>query len=229
MRLGAHIMRKCVKCSLAGKTVCEEVRSILSPLPFSPRLGSASSSMLERRPKRKGKSRLAEEKYRCYSDTPKGRRPAPKFQKKLVVIDCMIPNPPRSFSLKAMHVLMRGMLPEIEMSAGEREVRGYICDTIKNSEKSLSSCGPSDFEYLEASGKCLCVPAQQASFSWTGRAVKQLAGTGAVYVRLTIEHEEDEGSYSSDSDSLPDVKIIKEEHFGKFVVVLIGVFWRWCV
>ena len=52
----------------------------------------------------------------------------------------------------------------------------------------------------------------ERSFSWTGvtgRTVKHLAGTGAVYVQLTIEHEEDGESYSSVSDSLPDVKIIK--------------------
>lgn len=203
----------------AGKTVCEEVRSILSPLPFSPRFGGQrgqSSSMLERRPKRKGKSKLAEEKYR-FSTIPKGRRPAPTFQKKLVVVHSMGPDSPKSFALKETYVLIRGMLPEIEINACEKEVRDCICNTIKNSEESLSHCGPDDFEFLEASGKCLCVPAHQASFAWTGRAVKQLAGTGAVYVRLTIEpmEEEEEESGSSEADSLPDVKVLKVERGGK--------------
>ena len=56
-----------------GKAVTQEVRSILSPLP--PRV------RVERRSKGKGKSK-------SYSiDTQKGRKPALKFQKKIVVID----------------------------------------------------------------------------------------------------------------------------------------------
>lgn len=191
--------------------MCQEVRSILSPLPFT---ASVGPSMLERRPKRKGKEKLAAEKYRGFS-TPissKGRKPALMFQKKLVVIDYMGPDAPRSFALKEVHVLLRGMLPEIEMTATEEEVRGSICDTIKNSEKSLVELVPSEFEFLGASGKCLCISAHQASFVWTGRAVKGLAGTGAVYVRLTVEREEEASSMQSDSsDDLPDVKVSRSE------------------
>jgi hypothetical protein len=64
------------------------------------------------------------------------------------------------------------------------------------------SLGAGDFEFMEASGKCLCVPAQQPGFKWTGRAVKQLAGNGAVYV---TEEREGEECSSDDSDSLPDI------------------------
>ena len=202
-------MRGLVANTVTGKTVCQEVRSILSPLPFSARPGSSSSGslMLERRPKRKGKAKLAAEKYR-FADTPKGRKPARTFQKKLVVIDYMGRNAPRSFALKEVYVWMRGMLPEIEMTASEQEVRGFISNTI--------SFSPIDFEFMEASGKCLCVPAQQAKFEWTGRAVKQLAGTGAVYIRLREEREEGFSEELSDSsDSLPDLKISKGENSGR--------------
>lgn len=202
--------------AIVGKAVCQEVRSILSPLPFTARLGSSSStssSMLERRPKRKGKAKLAVEKYGSKGDTPKGRRPAQTFQKKLVVIDYMGPGAPRSFALKEAYVLIRGMLPEIPVAASEQEVRVCICDTMKNSEESLSCC---HFEFMEASGKCLCVPAQQAGFEWTGRAVKALAGTGAVYVRLTEEREDegDRSEMSDSSESLPDVKVTRDYSTG---------------
>ena len=80
------------------------------------------------------------------------------------------------------------MLPEIPVDASEREVHTYIRDTIKNAEDSLSGCLLSDFEYVEAHGKNLCVPAQQSDFEWTGRAVKELAGSGSIYVRLTTEN-----------------------------------------
>ena len=204
----------------ADKTVCEEVRSILSPLPFSaarPGCSSGASSgglsaMLDRRPKRKGKSKLAAEKYSCSAETPsRGRKPAQTFQKKVVIVDYMGPRAPRNFALKEAHVWMRGILPEIAITATEEQVRCCISDTLRSYDESL---GADTFQFLEATGKCLCVPAQQASLEWTGRAVKQLAGAGAVYIRLLEEREEQHSSSEelSSSDSLPDVKITKREN-----------------
>ena len=93
-------------------------------------------------------------------------------------------------------------------------------DTIKNAEPSLSGCLLSDFEYLEATGKNLCVPAQQSDFEWTGRAVKELAGSGAVYVRLTTDLCSDSSDESPDSPmgsfNEPDVKIVKIEKSGNY-------------
>ena len=73
----------------------------------------------------------------------------------------------------------------------------------------------SDFEFLEANGKNLCIPAKSAKLEWTGRAVKELAGSGSIYVRLCTEKEglatsssepESEGSVKE-----PEVKITKFE------------------
>ena len=165
---------------------------------------------MDRRPKRKRKSRLAAEKYCEESALQKGRR----FQKKLIVLDFMGPNAPRSFAMKELYVWIRGILPEIELSATEEEVRGTIADVINNRDVII---GTKDFEFMEASSKCLCVPAQRTSFQCTGRAVKQLAGAGAVYVRLTVERPDHSSnsestailSDSSSSDCLPQVKVIR--------------------
>ena len=186
--------------------------------------------MLERRPHRKGKSRLAIEKFRSANlETPRGRKPAPTFQKKLVVIDYMggPTKAPCRFAIKEVHVWIRGMLPEIEVTATEDDVRKVIGEVIKNSDPTLGAC---DFEFMEASGKCLCVPAQKASFEWTGKAVKQLAGSGAVYVRLTVERSDEDDSCNdsevmfsdSSSDSLPRVKVTKKECAGIINGILIG-------
>lgn len=64
--------------------------------------------MLERRTKGKGKMALVDK-----MPTSKGRKLAPKFQKKLVVMKYMGSNAPQNFTLKGDHVLLRGMLPEI--------------------------------------------------------------------------------------------------------------------
>lgn len=193
-----------------GRAVSAEVRSILSPLPSSLRSGTspASTAMIQRRSKGKGKSKLAVEKYGG-TTSRKGRKPAVKFQKKLVVIDYMGPKAPRSFGLKESYVLMRGMLPEIEVCAGEEEVRETIMHTMKDSEKSLAAFDHSQFQLMEANGKTLCVPAQHAGFEWTGRAVKELSGSGAVYVRLTSERQEESSTDSNSSDGEPDVKFIR--------------------
>ncbi len=66
--------------------------------------------------------------------------------------------------------------------------------------------------------KNMSVPAQQSDFEWTGRAVKELAGSGSVYVRLTIDRAEITSDDSADSPvgSLkePDVKTTKVEDAG---------------
>ena len=188
-----------------GKAVGEEVRAILSPLPHSP-------AMLPRRTKGKGKYKLAVEKY----STPKGRKPATKFQRKLVVLEYMGSKGPKSFGLKESYVLMRGILPEMSVDASEGEIRHGIFKTMRDSEPTLRELTSTDFEFMEASGKCMSVPAQQVGFEWTGRAVKQLSGTGAVYVRLLVERElsSDDSSQSSDAAE-PEVKVIKVEPPGE--------------
>lgn len=202
--------------SSAGRAVRQEVKSILSPLPAASQ--QCPPSMIERRPKRKGKSKLASFKYGREDAVAKGRKPALKFQKKFVLIDYMGPVAPQAFGLKESYILMRGMLPEIEVSASESEVRLYIRDTIRDSDKTLAACLSTDFEFMEASGKCIFVPAHQADFEWTGKAVKQLAGAGAIYVRLTIATSNDEDGEHSDSssESADAVKIMKVEDTGTF-------------
>lgn len=69
--------------------------------------------------------------------------------------------------------------------------------------------------------KTFCVPAIQSDFERTGRAVKELARSGSVYVRLMTENEKDCGGSSDDSicspagsSKEPAVKIIKVEDAG---------------
>ena len=95
-----------------GKAVRDEVRGILSPLPFGSRpLASVVTgpAMIERRPKRKGKLKLAQAKYgSSEKKSTKGRKAVTKFQKKLVVIDYMGSDSeaPRNFTVKESLVLL---------------------------------------------------------------------------------------------------------------------------
>ena len=56
----------------------------------------------------------------------------------------------------------------------------------------------------------MCVPAQKEDFEWSVKSVKQLTGTGSIYIRLTTDHFLSSGG-SDDSDGEKDVKICKIE------------------
>ena len=82
------------------------------------------------------------------------------------------------------------MLPEISTEATE-EVCDEICAVICNcTQSNLAACQPYDFQFIDMSGKHACIPAVKPGMSFKGKATKQLAGSGCVYVRLTrdIEH-----------------------------------------
>lgn len=87
-----------------------------------------------------------------------------------------------------VYVLIRGMLPDISLTASEKEIRSHICDVIA-SDKLYACCTENSFEFLEANGRNVCVPAKPSNFTWNGKAVKSLSGTGAVYVRFIVDHE----------------------------------------
>lgn len=140
------------------------------------------------RPKRKSKLKVVESKYGTPKPAKGGKKPAPTFQKKIVVIEYMGENSPKSFGLKESYVIMRGMLPDITLTATEKEVRSHIWDVIA-SDKAYTCCSEYDFEFLEASGRNICVPAKPPNLTWNCKAVKSLSGTGAVYIRFTVDQE----------------------------------------
>ena len=96
---------------------------------------------------------------------------------------------------------LRGVLPDIDVEASELEVRSAIADVIKNSGDEFIACSRYSFV---ANGKNLCVPAKHPSFQWSGKAVKNLAGNGQVYVRLLFDTNTISSSESEDvPQSLP--------------------------
>ena len=54
-----------------------------------------------------------------------------------------------------------------------------------NNNTDLHDIDPKDFEFINMAGKQASVTQCKQGFEWNGRAVKELAGAGAVYVRLT--------------------------------------------
>lgn len=159
----------------------------------------SGSTQIPRKPKRKAKVAIAAEKY---GTKKKGRASTATFQKKVVVFQYMGPDAPKSFTRTDKKICMRGLLPPILVDVSEDEVRNEICDVVRTcSVPDLSECTPSDFEFIDMSGKQARIPQCKVGFEWDRRAVKELAGTGCVYIRLTrnINHE----SETSSSDELP--------------------------
>ena len=138
--------------------------------------------------KRKTKSIITSEKY----GGKKG---------KVSVFEYMGPNPHKVFTRSDKKIRMRGLLPPIPVSAPESDVRREICDVIRTcSFPDLTDC-TSDFEFIDMSGKQASIPQCKIGFEWEGRAVRELAGSGCVYVRLTRDvgyDVSDAGSSSGD-------------------------------
>ena len=159
-----------------------------------------------RKPKRKAVSETL-------SRSKKGRVSSTTFPKKLVVFKYMGEDAPNKFTRADRKIVVRGLLPPIMVEASEEEIRKEICEVIRsNIEPDFSDCGNHDFEFIDMSGKQASVPQCKTGFSWDGRAVRELAGSGCLYVRLTSDigifpsDSEDESSNknkSSDSDSMP--------------------------
>ena len=198
-------------------TIRDEVKKIFQPLSFTCSKSSQFMypSALERRPYiGKGKGRFIHAKYI--------QKKKPRFHKKIIVIRHMGPKAPGVFNLKENLVLLCGMLPEIGYEFSEKQIRKCICDTINASEQASIVIEPDDFEFLEAYGKRLWVPAQTSELEWTGKALKQLAGSGCIYVQLIRDMcvDESENSDSIDSEvscSSPELKIVKVETPGNEV------------
>ena len=73
------------------------------------------------------------------------------------------------------------------MQDSELEVRSEISSVIVNFGEEMGSCSRYSFEFIEATGKNLCVPAKPNGLEWCGEAVKNLARSGQVYVRLLYD------------------------------------------
>lgn len=141
-----------------------------------------SHAQIPRKPKRYSKAKIAVEKYGAKNE----RVSTSGFQKKLVVFRYMsesgLPQP-KTFTRSDRHICVHGLLPFISIDDNENKIREEICDIIYSSS-SCSDVAPDDFEFINMSGKQASVPQCKKGFHWNGRAVKELAGNGSVYVRL---------------------------------------------
>ena len=179
--------------------MASEVKRIMHPLPSSDEpcfSGSTSSISIQRRNVKRRKKGL----LKCIKQTP-------TFQKKLVVFKYMGEQPPQSFNRKENDILLRGLLPEIAIDAKEIDVREEIVQLLHNSKEfELINFDLNDFEFMDVHGKKAVVPTCGKDHEFTGKAVKQVAGVGAVYIRLTKKIPGHILFMSDDSDFEPSAK-----------------------
>ena len=105
----------------------------------------------------------------------------------------------------------------ISVEASESEIREEICALIHSGYCSTHmEISPTDFKFIiknNMSGKQASVACCKDNFEWNGRAVRELSGSGSIYVRLTKSTDlEEVQTISSDDDdvSLP----VGPFHFG---------------
>ena len=122
---------------------------------------------------------------------------------------------PLQFNVNDGLVLTTGFLPEISYDLMESEIRRHIVDVLHNdTAESMSLVTADDFQLVTVKGKkatiltCLC-----RNFKYSGKILKQTAGNGPVYIRLTSSLIKQSrvtcSPLSSDSDfDLPDASSI---------------------
>ena len=156
--------------------VLSEVKKVMQPLPSSSGSSSGVCKYTSTRQRRKRKmSTFTKEKKKDF------------FQKKLVVFNYMPEKEKEnSFTRKESDIILRGLLPEISLNSTENEVRDAILSLLHNSsEFNFDSFTTSDFHFIDVNGKQASVPVFTKDQEITGRIIKQIAGLGAVYVRLS--------------------------------------------
>ncbi len=173
-------------CLFIAEQVTARAHSIMSgSLPSTSY--NASWNPIPRRPKRLSKSSIAGLKYQ---KKEKQKCETELFQRKLVVFCYMGPNAPSKFTRKEHLILMRGMLPEIPLDASEVGVREDIVAVMRtNCEYDLSECDKFDFDFINICGKNASLPNLKPGMTFNCKTVKKLAGSGALYVRMTKDFE----------------------------------------
>lgn len=135
------------------------------------------------------------------------------FQKKLVVLKYMGNFAPAEFTRKEDTILFRGLLPEISYEANEAEIRTAIMNVLHNNKSfQLQDFDMNDFEFMNAHGKKISVPTIGDGYEFNGKSIKQLAGIGAIYVRITKKIPSRFPIFiSDDSDFEPEQKEVKQD------------------
>jgi len=181
--------------------VTSEVRRIMGPAIPSTSYSSPMNSLtkygispLPRRSKQKGKYSAA---------TYKSKAKPVFFQKKLFVFHYMGTDPPNKFTRCDKNIFMTGVLPSLSTVATEEEVREEIC-TLIHRNFGTNSVSSTDFEFINMSGKQASVAFSKEGFHWDGRAVKELSGSGGIYVRLTKNIS---AETSSSDEELPEAPL----------------------
>ena len=91
----------------------------------------------------------------------------------------------RVFTKRDDYVLATGLLPEISLDCPEYRVRDEILSTLHSANNKFRDIDRCDFEFLDVSGKKVAIPLVKEGQVFTGSVVKELAGKGPVYIRLT--------------------------------------------
>jgi hypothetical protein len=117
-------------------------------------------------------------------------------------------NPPHSFAKTDKIILLRGLI-EMPLDYCEIEVKKEIISLLLNSKEfDFSDFTIDDFEFIDVCGKKASIPLLRDNQEFNGRCVKQLAGQGAIYIRLTKPFSDDTTLIvSDDSDFEPKTKI----------------------
>ena len=151
---------------------------------------------IERKPKRKSKLKIVEEIHHM----PKRCLLQHFFKKKIVVLSTWDPVYQKYSAALKKHVWL-DYCHQFPLKLPKRQFRKkFVRLFIPAAPLSFySSIEPEDFEFMSMNGKHAAIPQCKNEFKWNGRSVKELAGSGSIYIRLI----KDCAHSHSDDDFLP--------------------------
>ena len=147
-----------------------------------------------------------------------GRKESLLIVKKLVVLKYMKESPAH-FTRKDKDIILSGAIV-FNINDTEELVHESIASFI-TTHKDLSSFGPYDFEFTSVCGNHASISECSSQSSFSGRAIKELCGSGKLYIRLLRDPNQTESvapsptfSSSSQEDflfdsayALPDIHV----------------------
>ena len=147
-----------------------------------------SNFSVDRRSKKKKKIALN------YCTSKGAKKKSAPLKRKLVVFKYMPgkdgKGPPEHFTRKEEYILVNGMI-QFHVDDDESAIRSKIVSVISTTkDPDLLSIAVDDFEFISMIGKHASVSHHAPDYQYTGQAVKQLTGSGSLYVRLVRDWQQ---------------------------------------
>lgn len=103
------------------------------------------------------------------------------FRKEIIVFKCNVPRNPKRVTRKEINTMIRCFISDVLLDSTEDEIQQEIYEVLHNTGPKLIA--PKYVNHIIG-----CVFNKEEGSKLSGCTIKQMVGTGAIYVRLLKHH-----------------------------------------